>query len=230
MDPQYSASDFFGSMIDSYDSLIHRAVPRYEEMTSRLLDYLPNDAPRILELGAGTGNLTTRLADRYPKARITNVDASEDMLKVTRRRLGERAANVEFVSSLFETLDFPPSSFDLIATCISLHHVADKRALYQRLRGWLAPGGRFAMADQFRGGMPEIHDFNWRAWLDFCRLPGHCTDLEIQDLLTHAEAHDHYTPVRTHFALLVEAGFDPDTIDCVWRSLIWGIIIADAPK
>ena len=33
-----TASEYFGSMVESYDSLIQRAVPRYHEMTDRLLE------------------------------------------------------------------------------------------------------------------------------------------------------------------------------------------------
>ena len=46
-----TASEYFGSMIESYDSLIARAVPRYHEMTHRLVEYLPARADRVLELG-----------------------------------------------------------------------------------------------------------------------------------------------------------------------------------
>ena len=53
-----TAADYFGAMVGEYDSLIRRAVPRYDEMTARLLDYLPPSATSILELGCGTGNLT----------------------------------------------------------------------------------------------------------------------------------------------------------------------------
>jgi hypothetical protein len=49
-----TAADYFGAMSDHYDSLIHRAVPRYEEMSERLMDYLPIGAQRLLELGCGT--------------------------------------------------------------------------------------------------------------------------------------------------------------------------------
>src|SRR5262245_39948764 len=65
-----SASEYFGAMIESYDSLIKRAVPRYEEMTQRLLEYLPPQAHKVLELGCGTGNLSLRLAAKYPQAAI----------------------------------------------------------------------------------------------------------------------------------------------------------------
>src|SRR5689334_16875302 len=106
-----SAAAYFGGMIDTYDSLIRRAVPRYAEMTDRLLEYLP-EAPRVLELGCGTGNLTLRLAAR-PHAAITAVDAAPEMTEVTGRRLAVHApsATVSFVTARFEDLSFPASSF-----------------------------------------------------------------------------------------------------------------------
>ena len=82
-----SASGYFGSMAESYDSLIHRAVPRYDEMIARLLDYLPRDARRVLELGSGTGNLSLRLAESLPRAALTLVDGSEEMIALVRSRL-----------------------------------------------------------------------------------------------------------------------------------------------
>src|SRR6267378_637022 len=66
-----SAAGYFGSMAESYDSLIHRAVPRYDEMIARLLDYLPGSPRRVLELGCGTGNLSLRLAKTFPLAELT---------------------------------------------------------------------------------------------------------------------------------------------------------------
>ena len=84
-----SASKYFGSMADSYDSLIHRAVPRYDEMTARLLEYLPRDVERVLELGCGTGNLSLRLAESLPSASLTLVDGSDEMIALVRSRIGE---------------------------------------------------------------------------------------------------------------------------------------------
>ena len=46
------ASGYFGSMVESYDSLIRRAVPRYDEMISTMLDYLPGKAERVHGIGA----------------------------------------------------------------------------------------------------------------------------------------------------------------------------------
>ncbi len=227
-----TAFDYFGSMVESYDSLIARAVPRYQEMTERLLDYLPENAQNILELGCGTGNLSLRLAGKYPIASITFVDAAPEMIDLTRTRMAEshpQAAKLAtFISSRFEDLLLQPNSFDVITSCISLHHVQDKASLYLQLFKWLKPGGTFRFADQLRGGTAWNHDLNWRRWLEFCAQPGHCTPEEIQSLLDHATAHDHYTPLLEHFQLLARAGFKD--MDCVWRNWIWGIITAEKSR
>jgi hypothetical protein len=89
----------------------------------------------------------------------------------------------------------------------------------------IRPGGTFRFSDQLRGGTEANHAINWARWLEFCRAPGNCTEDEVKSLLDHADAHDHYTPVSEHFALLEAAGFKNP--DCVWRNLIWGIVTAE---
>lgn len=227
--PGATASDYFGGMAATYDSLVRRAVPRYEEMTARLLEYFPPSAGRVLELGSGTGNLTLRLAARYPRAALTVVDAAPEMIALARARLEaaqpETARAARFVEARFEELELPAGGFDLVTSCISLHHVADKAALYRRIHRALAPGGTFRFADQLAGGTAANHAVNWERWLEFCRQGGNLTGEELQSLLDHAAAHDHYTPVRDHFRWLEEAGFRD--CDCVWRNWIWGIVTAE---
>lgn len=224
-----TASLYFGSMADGYDSLIRRAVPRYDEMLVRLVDYLPPSATNVLELGCGTGNLSLALAKRYPDASLTFLDAAPEMLDVTRARLESAypgsAGRARFVRSVFEEIDNTLGPFDLVTSSISLHHVRDKESLYRNIYFLLSPGGTFRFSDQLRGATAEIHELNWRRWLEFCRSPANCSEEEVTSLLDHAEAHDHYTPLAEHFRLLELAGFKK--LDCVWRNLIWGVVLAD---
>jgi len=221
-----TAPEFFSDIHTTYDSLIHRCVPRYDEMLDCLIHYLPVSPGQILELGCGTGNLTRRLVERFPSASIVTVDASPEMAAAARDLVGGR---VTPIVSRFEDLAFDGKGFDLIVSSISLHHVADKGALYSMLNQWLGKGGEFWFSDQCAGATERTHDRNWADWLTFCRREGGCTEDEIKDLLDHAAAHDHYTPVPEHFRLLARAGFEEGSIDCVWRNLIWAIIGAQRP-
>lgn len=225
-----TAAAYFGAMIESYDSLIRRAVPRYAEMNERLLEYLPAAPARVLELGCGTGNLTLQLAGKFPAARITTVDASPEMIGMTRARLAEAspasAAAAEFVTARFEELSFGDGAFDLVTSAISLHHVVDKASLYRAIHRWLAPRGMLVFADQLAGATAANSAINWGRWLEFCRQPGNCSEEELASLVDHAEAHDHYVALPEHFRMLTEAGFAAGTIDCVWRNWMWGVIAA----
>jgi hypothetical protein len=96
--------------------------------------------------------------------------------------------------------------------------------LYDRIHSLLRPRGRFCFADQIRGEPESNHEVNWRTWLEYCAQPGHCSPDEIESLLQHSAAHDHYTTLSDHFALLRLAGFVE--LDCVWRNWMWGIVTA----
>lgn len=225
-----AASEYFGSMVESYDSLIRRAVPRYDEMTARLLDYAPRGARSVLELGCGTGNFSLHMARAFPAASLTFVDGSPEMVSVTRSRIDAAALNLvnepAYFVVRFEELALPADSIDLVVSSISLHHVVDKASLYRRIRAVLRPGGRLCFADQIRGEPESNHRVNWERWLAFCRAPGNCTQEEIESLLDHAAAHDHYVPLSEHIALLSASGFTE--IDCVWRNWMWAIVTATA--
>lgn len=228
-----TAAKYFGAMIDSYDSLIRRAVPRYAEMTERLLEYLPPDTAAVLELGCGTGNLSLKLAAKYPHARLTLVDASPEMIDVTRTRLTEAypevARQATFRVMKFEDVSPHDGRFDVITSCISLHHVVDKGRLFLQLHETLADGGTFRFADQMAGASDTRNgELNWSKWLEFCRQPGNCSEEEVQSLVDHAAAHDHYAPIVEQIHLLEKAGFV--NVDCVWRNWMWGIITAERSK
>jgi tRNA (cmo5U34)-methyltransferase len=232
-----TASDYFGALVREYDSLIRRAVPRYDELLERIAFYLPPLPPsptvgrRVLELGCGTGNYSLLLARegarRWPDLKLTLVDASSQMLDVTRARLAEAGRTGDaFVCARFEELDFAPGSFDLVTSCISVHHVKDKRALFTRLAQLLAPGGEVLIGDQMRGGTERAHALNWQRWLAFCRA--HCSEAEAISLIDHAYAHDHYESVAAHFRALEGAGYLD--VDCVWRNWMWGVVSARVPS
>ncbi len=101
-----SAADYFGAMVAGYDSLIRRAVPRYDEMTDRLVDYLPPAAARVLELGCGTGNLTLRLVMTIPRVAHRST-APPDMRQDLREVPPGRRARMAYSSLMSAVRRFP---------------------------------------------------------------------------------------------------------------------------
>jgi 2-polyprenyl-3-methyl-5-hydroxy-6-metoxy-1,4-benzoquinol methylase len=91
---------------------------------------------RALELGCYTGDVTELIAQRY--ADLTVVEASDELMAATRRRLGSRAA---FVHSTFETAALD-GAFDAVFLMHTLEHLDDPQLVLRRIRGWLSESGR----------------------------------------------------------------------------------------
>lgn len=99
-----------------------------------------------LDYGAGTGLLTLALAPRV--RRILAVDASPGMLDVLAQKArAENLRSVEILRADFTQDPLPPGPFDLVASAMTLHHVADMERLFGKFFELLAPGGHLALAD-----------------------------------------------------------------------------------
>lgn len=100
----------------------------------------PFTRPRVLELGCGTGLFSRHLLERYPDGSFVLSDLAPAMIEECRRNLGGSNERVSF-----EIMDAGgprvEGPFDLIATSMTLHWLADPLTALDRLRRLLAPGG-----------------------------------------------------------------------------------------
>jgi tRNA (cmo5U34)-methyltransferase len=129
-----------------YLALMREALPLYDRMHDELaLATADLDAPRILDLGAGTGETARRCLEVHPEATVVAVDASDDMLAIAAEVLGARA---ELRRGRLED-PLPEGPFELIVSALAVHHLhgPGKADLFCRIAARLAPGGRFVLAD-----------------------------------------------------------------------------------
>lgn len=99
---------------------------------------------RVLDLGAGNGWLSHRLASLGHRVVAVDVlDDPEDGLGACRHYPTAFAR----VQADFDALPFAPSQFDLVAFNGSLHYSADVAATLARARRTLAPGGTLVVMD-----------------------------------------------------------------------------------
>ncbi len=125
----------------------------FEQVLRRLIQLSsPKPTDACVDLGAGTGFVTTALAPLVSS--VLAVDISAAMAA----SLAERAArdglrNVSTQVSDLKEFNLMPASADLVVSSYVLHHLSDpdKRALVARAARWLRPGGRLVIADMMFG-------------------------------------------------------------------------------
>jgi len=136
------------------------------------------EAPlRIVDLGCGPGNSATLLRQRWPRAALSGIDSSPEMLAAARSAM----PNV-----LWELTDLaqwvPQEPADLLFSNAALHWLPDHGTLLPRLFGYLAPDG--ALAFQIPSGQHAlvrdlIHEISLDPrWSD--RLAGARTALTME--------------------------------------------------
>jgi release factor glutamine methyltransferase len=78
--------------------------PETETLVERCLALLPElgEAPRVLDVGVGTGAIALSIADEHPAARITAVDTSPDALALARENAERTGLRVELRTGGFE--------------------------------------------------------------------------------------------------------------------------------
>jgi trans-aconitate 2-methyltransferase len=106
-----------------------------------LLAHIPEFGPSyVFDLGCGPGNTTELLAAAFPRAAITGLDLSDNMLAVARARV----ATAQFIKQNIETW-WPKDKVDLIFANAALQFVPNHLELMLRLVSFLRQGGWLAV-------------------------------------------------------------------------------------
>ncbi len=217
---------FYDSISSEYTESIRRCVPFYEEMLKSLFQYLkPEFNPKtILELGCGTGNLTQIISRKFPDAKITAVDISEECLKECKSRIS--SSNIEYIKSDFKELELPNNSFDLVLSSISIHHLIDseKEVLFRKIFASQTNHGILSFCDQFRGETEYIYQKHIESWKSYASEQG-ASNKEWEMWMKHQQDHDYHSSLANHFLWLNNAGYK--VVDCTRRFLLWTTIYAE---
>ncbi|MBV9661683.1 MAG: methyltransferase domain-containing protein [Acidimicrobiales bacterium] len=117
-----------------------------------LVQRVPVSSPGlVVDLGCGPGNLTAQLSDLWPGARVIGVDSSEEMIS---RAEALASDSLSFALGDLRTWS-PPQPVDVLVSNAALQWVADHAGLFERLLGFLAPGGAFAFQVPGNFGCPS---------------------------------------------------------------------------
>ena len=99
------------SMVRNLSAQAEALWPQEEWLFDRY--HLPDEA-RILDVGCGTGEISSRLAHRYPQAEVTGVDLLEGPLEIASQRYASLAPRLNFIKQDAFHLEYADNNFDLL--------------------------------------------------------------------------------------------------------------------
>ena len=130
-------------------------LPFYDLMTKlmgvtkihrELLDHADlRDGHRVLEVGAGTGNLSVIAKSAAPGIALTSTDPDARAL----RRAHRKSKDITFERAFAENLPYEDEAFDRVLSSLMLHHLGDdlKATALAEIRRVTAPDGTLLVAD-----------------------------------------------------------------------------------
>ena len=122
---------------------------RYHDV---ILEAIPPECRRALDVGCGNGLLTRVLAHDRKVPEVIGLDRHGPCIE--RCRAHPDADGITYVAGDLLRQPFRPASFDLVTAVASLHHM-EPRAGLTRLRDLVAPGGTLAVIGLARPDLPK---------------------------------------------------------------------------
>jgi demethylmenaquinone methyltransferase / 2-methoxy-6-polyprenyl-1,4-benzoquinol methylase len=138
---------FFSGTGRTYDAMVYYATFGIDHRWKRrIVNLIPANATRVLDLACGTGISTLAIAQAHPRCQVVGVELREEYLAIARRKVRESGIqNVEFVLQRAE--DYRSEEpFDCIASSY-LAKYADLTRLTTHTKDMLKEGGLVLMHD-----------------------------------------------------------------------------------
>lgn len=194
--------------LDRADGFPHRG-----EGESVLLEQVPGNTRRVLDLGTGDGRLLALLKRDRPEIVGVGVDFSGLMLDAARKRF----AGDERVELVQHDLSEPLPAlgrFDVVISSFAIHHLDHdrKRSLYGEVFDLLQPGGVFANFEHVASPTQRLHLAFFEA---------------IGEPIENEDPSDRLLDVHTQLEWLRTLGFDD--VDCYWKWREMALLIGVKP-
>jgi len=205
----------FDDYARQYDAQRSMLIPCFNDFYSIAVSLADTDnqKPDILDIGAGTGLLSSMVLRKFPDARLTLIDISEKMLEVAKERL-KAAAGVIYIVDDYTKHRFD-KTYDIVLSSLSIHHLPDKqkKQLFQTIYSILNPGGMFINADQVLGSTPfleTLYKKDWKRKVENSAL----TTKDLQSAYERTKL-DRMARLEDQLRWLEEVGFSD--VDCVYK-------------
>jgi demethylmenaquinone methyltransferase/2-methoxy-6-polyprenyl-1,4-benzoquinol methylase len=165
--------EVFDSVAGKYDLMndlmslgLHRAWKAYAVAVAA-----PKAGDCVLDVAAGTGDLTRALARRVgPRGCVVHSDINEAMLAAGRDRLLDAGFSLPTALCDAEALPFASASFDLVSVAFGLRNMTHKERALREMARVLKPGGKLVVLEFSKVAEPLRKPYDWYSFQVLPRL------------------------------------------------------------
>lgn len=149
---------------------LFRQAEFMEQIVFRDIDF--SETTHILEVGCGVGAQSAILLRRFPRLKITGIDANEKQLARARQNLEAlpyAKGRFELLKMDAKALEFAGKSFDGAFLCWVLEHIPDPKQVLSEVRRVLRPGAKLYVTEVMNSAFfldpysPNV----WKYWMAF---------------------------------------------------------------
>ncbi|HJV45063.1 MAG TPA: class I SAM-dependent methyltransferase [Bacillota bacterium] len=214
----------FDEIARNYDNQRKELIPCFHDFYSIpvTITEIMNGSPNILDIGAGTGLFSAFMLDKYPNAKLTLIDLSENMLDVAKSRFCNHS-NVKYITDDYTKYHFT-DTFDIVISSLSIHHITDseKKELYRKIFTIMKNNSIFINADQVLGSTPYLESLyknDWQSKVEQSKL----SKEEIMAAYERTKL-DRMSTLDDQLNWLKEAGFND--VDCIYKYFNFVVLFA----
>jgi SAM-dependent methyltransferase len=191
-------------------------LPHRTEGEKALLEQIPPNAKRVLDLGTGDGRLLALVKLHNPSVEGVALDFSDPMIEQVKKRF-ENDKHVTIVKHDFNH-PLPQrrlGCFDAVVSSLAIHHLkhTPKKRLYQEIFNILNPNGVFCNLEHVSSATENLH-------IKFLAATGLTPETE--------DPSNKLLDVETQLQWLRKMGFVD--VDCVWKWLELALLMGFKPK
>jgi ubiquinone/menaquinone biosynthesis C-methylase UbiE len=163
------------ALLPAYD-LLTRLLGMNKVYSALIAQAELTDEMRVLEIGCGTGNLTTRAKRAHPGIELVGSDPDPKALARAQRK-ARGMTGIRFEHGYAQQLPFANGQFDRVLSSMMLHHLDDdtKASAAAEIHRVLRPGGTLHIVD-VGGSMTPGDGFMARRMLRSPHIVGNLGD------------------------------------------------------
>ncbi len=147
--------NMFSQISTNYDKLNHLLSFGIDRLwRKRLIDKIPSDAERILDLATGTADVALEISKSF-NSLIIGADISLSMLKIAKRK--DKNGNIQFINAQAEYLPFTDGSFDAVTISFGLRNIPEREKALREMKRVLKNDGILLILE-----FSHINNILWR--------------------------------------------------------------------